>query len=93
MKLPVDYNTLSPDKRRLVREEYFRQQGGYCMYCKGKLKEEPPQEVLDHPIRWSYFPPGFLNNPIHLQHNHTTGMTEGAIHAYCNAVLWQYGGR
>lgn len=32
----------------------------------------------------------FLQHPIHLQHNHTTGMTEGAVHNYCNAVMWQY---
>jgi hypothetical protein len=30
---------------------------------------------------------------IHLQHCHKTNMTEGAVHAYCNAVLWQYEGK
>ena len=34
-----------------------------------------------------------LAHPIHLQHNHSTDMTEGAVHAYCNCVLWQYEGR
>jgi hypothetical protein len=34
-----------------------------------------------------------LKSPIHLQHDHDTGLTEGAVHAYCNAVLWQYEGR
>ena len=39
------------------------------------------------------FPAFFLSHPIHLQHNHETNMTEGAVHARCNAVLWQYEGR
>lgn len=34
-----------------------------------------------------------LRYPVHLQHNHDTGMTEGAVHARCNAVMWQYLGR
>ena len=41
----------------------------------------------------STFPQNFLQYPIHLQHNHDTGMTEGAVHNYCNAVMWQYEGR
>jgi hypothetical protein len=39
------------------------------------------------------FPPNFLKYPVHLQHNHDTDMTEGAVHARCNAVMWQYHGR
>ena len=34
-----------------------------------------------------------LDHPIHLQHSHNTGVTEGAVHNYCNAVMWQYDGR
>jgi hypothetical protein len=34
-----------------------------------------------------------LLHPVHLQHSHVTGLTEGAVHAFCNAVLWQYEGR
>ena len=41
-------------------------------------------------IDWDLFPENFLKAPIHLQHNHNTGMTEGAVHNYCNAVMWQY---
>lgn len=25
--------------------------------------------------------------------DHKTGMTEGAVHNYCNAVMWQYENR
>lgn len=30
--------------------------------------------------------------PVHLHHDHKTGLTIGAVHAKCNAVLWQYYG-
>jgi len=43
-------------------------------------------------IKKSLFPRGFFGYPIHLHHSHDTGMTIGAVHAHCNAVLWQYEG-
>ena len=49
--------------------------------------------ILNKKIDWSYFPENFLNYPIHLQHNHNSGLTEGADHNYCNAVMWQYEGK
>jgi hypothetical protein len=39
------------------------------------------------------FPPNFFNWPVHLHHCHVTGLTIGAIHCHCNAVLWQYHGQ
>jgi hypothetical protein len=63
------------------------------MYCGARLDGDPPLTVLMKKINWKLFPKGFRNHPVHLQHCHTTGMTEGAVHAYCNAVLWQYHGR
>ena len=35
----------------------------------------------------------FFKWPVHLHHCHDTGMTTGAVHCYCNAVLWQYPGK
>lgn len=90
MRLPVDYTELTWQKRREVREEYIRRQKGKCMYCKKPLKDTPVQDLK---IDWSLFPEGFMDHPIHLQHDHETGLTEGAVHAYCNAVMWQYEGR
>ena len=93
MILPKDYTKLNGKQRRLVREEYTNLQDGLCMYCGVDLGIAPPKGITDKPINWGLFPPNFLDHPIHLQHNHDTGMTEGAVHAYCNAVLWQYHGR
>jgi hypothetical protein len=93
MKLPVDYTKLTGKERRLVREEYIKEQGHMCFYCGKDLGTSPPKGITDKRIDWDLFPPGFLDYPVHLQHNHDTGMTEGAVHAYCNAVMWQYHGR
>lgn len=92
-KLPVNYTKLQRIERRQVRLQYIKEQDGKCMYCGRSLDEEPPGEITSKIVDWRQFPEGFLDYPIHLQHDHRTGMTEGAVHAYCNAVLWQYEGR
>ena len=91
--LPVDYDSLHWKEKREVREQYIKIQNGKCFYCKCNLKNEPPNTITSKKIKWKCFPKNFLKHPVHLQHNHNTGMTEGAVHAYCNAVLWQYEGR
>ena len=91
--LPVDYTELHFTERRLVREQYIKEQKGLCFYCKGKLNTDAPKKVRDKKVDWNLFPENFLKYPIHLQHNHDTGMTEGAVHNYCNAVMWQYEGK
>lgn len=93
MNLPKDYNKLSLKERRAVRLEYIRQQGGKCWYCRGSLSEQPTEAVRKFNIDLKWFPEGFLKNPVHLHHDHDTGLTEGAVHGYCNAVLWQYFGK
>lgn len=92
-QLPVDYTKLTPFQRKIVRDKYINQQLGQCFYCNQPLNQDPPKCITDKPINWSLFPPRFLKHPIHLQHSHKTGMTEGAVHAYCNAVMWQYKGK
>jgi hypothetical protein len=91
--LPLDYNKLNWKKRTAVREQYINEQEGKCIYCNCSLSKKPPQYILNREIRWDLFPPKFLKYPVHLQHNHDTGMTEGAVHSYCNAVMWQYEGK
>lgn len=91
--LPVEYHSLHHKDRKLVREQYIKEQKGLCMYCNEDLNNPPPKTITKKKIRWKLFPPNFLKYPIHLQHCHRSGLTEGAVHAYCNAVLWQYEGR
>lgn len=91
--LPQDYTRLTQYQRRKVREQYIEEQNGNCYFCHKDLKQQPPKEVTSKKVNWGLFPKGFLNYPIHLQHNHDTGMTEGAVHSYCNAVMWQYHGK
>ena len=93
MELPTDYTKLTPSQRREVRLRYIKEQNNLCMYCGETLDLPAPNRITDKVINWNLFPPGFLDHPIHLQHCHKTNMTEGAVHSYCNAVLWQYEGR
>jgi hypothetical protein len=91
--LPTDYTKLNGKQRREVREQYVEEQGGKCFYCNHDLHKAPPLHITNRPINLRLFPPGMLKNPIQLQHCHRTGMTEGAVHGYCNCVMWQYEGR
>lgn len=93
MKLPTNYDKLSYRARRRAREQYIQEQDGKCFWCGEDLGETPPERITNLPINWRNFPEGFLKAPVHLQHDHRTGMTEGAVHGYCNAVMWQYHGR
>lgn len=93
LNLPVNYTTLTPQERKAVREQYTQDQEGKCAYCHEPLDGQPSKEITDKVIDWALFPENFLKYPVHLQHSHETGMTEGAVHAYCNAVMWQYEGR
>jgi len=87
---PVDYTKLTWQERKAIRLAYIQEQENKCYYCNQDLSKDPPKEITDKSIDWKLFPPNFLHYPIHLQHCHKTGMTEGAVHAYCNAVMWQY---
>ena len=91
--LPVDYTCLHWTEKKAVREQYVREQEGKCFYCESNLDEPPPQKITALRIDWSFFPENFLKHSVHLQHDHGTGLTEGAVHSYCNAVMWQYEGK
>ena len=86
---PVNYKKLTWQERKKVREDYVKFQNGLCHHC-GKPLDEAPDWTRK--INEKLFPPSFFNYPVHLHHSHLTNMTIGAVHAYCNAVLWQYHG-
>lgn len=93
MRLPVNYEKTHFTVRKLVREEYVRLQGGSCWYCKASLDGKPNETVSVHSVNPRLFPASFFRWPVHLHHSHKTGMTVGAVHNHCNAVLWQYFGQ
>jgi len=93
MNLPVEYSQLTWRDRRAVREEYVKRQDGKCFYCQVDIHGEPADWVFDRVVNPTLFPLGFFDHLIHLQHDHDTDLTEGAVHAYCNARMWQYEGR
>ena len=90
MKLPTDYTKLHSSKRKKVREQYVNEQQGLCYYCKEPLDGNPSKSVQKKTINRKLFPEHFFKHPVHLHHDHTTGMTIGAVHCQCNAVMWQY---
>lgn len=92
MELPVDYRKLTRRERRRVREEYVRRQQGLCHFCRAPLDEEPSPEIRRLSVTDDLFPVGFFDYPVHLHHDHATGLTLGAVHCYCNAVLWEHYG-
>ena len=94
--VPTAYSKLSASRRIAVRERYVDLQGGKCWHCAELLHGEPASHVLALKINWHRFPgreAGFLKHPVHLHHDHDTDLTVGAVHAYCNAVLWVHHGQ
>jgi hypothetical protein len=87
---PQNYNELSSKERRILREEYVRHQGGNCYYCNAPLNGPPAMKAAKVKITPSLYPAGFFRWPVHLHHDHDTGMTIGAVHNRCNAILWEY---
>ncbi len=92
MKLPVKYSEVPFKERWKVREAYIKEQEGKCCHCGNLLINEPTYEVTMFDLDMDLFPKGFLTHPVHLHHDHDTDLTIGAVHAYCNGVLWQYHG-
>ncbi len=90
--LPISYSKLSQEDRYMVREQYQETQKNVCIHCGSLLTDKPSKEFRNKYISKDLFPEGFFNNPVHLHHDHNTDMTIGAVHAHCNAVLWQYYG-
>lgn len=89
---PVRYDDMTWQERREVRLAYVRSQNGACHHCHAPLDGEPTPAIMRKSINWRAFPANFLKHPVHLHHSHQTGLTIGAVHARCNAVLWQYHG-
>lgn len=90
---PEKYSKLSPYQRRSLRAAYIEDQKGLCYWCKEPLHLDPPDHIKNKQLNLKLFPPNFLKYPVHLQHDHDTDLTEGAVHAKCNGVMWQYHGR
>ena len=89
---PRDYTKMTQQERRVLRLQYVEAQGGLCWKCGRELSGPPSEDIAGTKIRWSLFPPNFLRHPVHLHHSHRTGKTIGAVHAYCNAYMWQEDG-
>lgn len=92
LTLPINYDEADRFTRRQAREQYITEQKGICCHCNLPLTQLPVELIKKYPINKSLFPKSMFDYPIHLHHCHGTGMTIGAVHAHCNAILWQYHG-
>ena len=92
MNLPTDYKKLTPRERKKVREKYAILQEGKCSHCGQPLDKVAALQVMEKQINTALFNEFFFKHPVHLHHCHDTGMTIGAVHCHCNAVLYQYYG-
>ena len=90
MKLPINYQKSHWVVRMQARNQYVINQKGRCYHCKCMLDKKPPKSVTNIPLTAHLFPENFFKHPIHLHHSHVTGKTIGAVHNYCNAILWEY---
>lgn len=90
--LPVEYGKLQWAEKRFVREQYTAEQHGACYECGAPLSGDPALYVEQKPVRKELYPTGFFRNPVHLHHDHGSGLTLGSVHAKCNAYLWDYKG-
>ncbi len=91
--LPILYRSVSPAQRREVRDQYVAEQGGDCPFCYCALSGPPEPVTQTLHLDPERLPPGFFRHPVHLHHDHETGLTISAVHARCNAILFQYFGQ
>jgi hypothetical protein len=87
--LPIVYDLATARERRVAREKYMRLQRNKCWYCKEPLSGDPCRKVMKAKLNSNLFPECMLLHPVHLHHDRETGYTIGAVHARCNAYLWQ----
>lgn len=92
MELPVKYADFHYSERWKIREAYITQQKGMCSHCHACLKGPPEESVAKIKIKPRLYPKNFFKYPVHLHHSHITGLTIGAVHCHCNAVLWEHNG-
>ncbi len=88
----LPYDELSSQDRALMRDAYTIDQKGLCYHCQQPLNGEPAGFIMRKRINKALFPANFFTFPVHLHHSHETGLTIGAIHARCNATLWEHYG-
>jgi hypothetical protein len=91
-KLPIRYDLATPHERKAARLAYIEAQAGKCYHCGAPLSGPPHPTVAAIWVSKRLFPSSFFVWPVHLHHCHVSGMTKGAVHNHCNAVLWQYHG-
>jgi len=90
IKLPINYETANWTTMETARELYIEKQEGLCWYCGEALKGAPAKAASSKYINLLRFPPNFFKHPVHLHHCRSTGLSIGAVHSRCSAILREY---
>lgn len=86
LELPTKYSSLSGERLAVVKEAYICLQRERCWLCGGNLYELP-NHVVDNPNLIGLCSSQLAEqHPLHLHHNHDTGLTLGVAHAECNII-------
>lgn len=83
------YRLMTRQQRRQVRLQLAKEQGNMCWYCKQPLSGPPSPDIDNYAFNKHLFPKGMFDFPVHLHHDHNSGICVGAVHAKCNAYMWQ----
>ena len=84
----IMYKTLDKKIKELKNKKLQTKEGSTLE----KIQSDIDQYQKEMDKIKTIFPENFFDHSIHLHHDHDTGMTIGAVHAHCNAVLWEYEG-
>lgn len=87
------YSKLTPQERRKVREELMAKQEQLCWYCHKPFWMTPPSHIENYEYNMRVFPPTMFKYPVHSHHDHETDVCIGAVHAKCNAYMWETEGK
>lgn len=86
LELPTKYSSLTGERKSAVKEAYICLQRDRCWLCGDDLYD-PPKFLVENP---NYMPlcgnQLAEHSPLHLHHDHKTGLTLGVTHAECNIL-------
>ena len=87
LELPTKYSSLSGERLSAVKEAYICLQRERCWLCGNNLYELS-KYLVDNPKLMPLCGNELAERyPLHLHHDHDTGLTLGVTHAECNIII------
>jgi len=86
LELPIKYSSLSGERLSAVKEAYTCLQRERCWLCGNNLWDLPKYIVENPKLMGLCGNQLAEHSPLHLHHDHDTGLTLGVTHAECNII-------